>query len=195
MGKIVLILGGVRSGKSRFAQQLAAKLAGDNVLFVATAEAGDDEMQDRIEHHRQDRPSAWTTIEVPRGVGKAIANQDRLPPAIIIDCLTLLVSNVLLLATRSSEPETTESQVDEEVASLLGACRDTTATVIIVSGEVGMGIVPENELARRFRDLLGRANQQLAEHATSVYWMCSGFAMNVQANTESLEQAAARLRF
>jgi adenosylcobinamide kinase/adenosylcobinamide-phosphate guanylyltransferase len=193
MGKIVLVLGGVRSGKSRFAQQLAAKLAGDNVLFVATAEAGDDEMLERIEHHRQDRPSAWTTIEVPRGVGQAIAKQDQLPPTIIIDCLTLLVSNVLLHSTQSSEPETTDHQVDDEVASLLDVCRDTPATVIIVSGEVGMGIVPENELARRFRDLLGRANQQFAEHATSVYWMCAGLAVNVQASADSVEQAAARL--
>lgn len=193
MGKHVLILGGVRSGKSRFAQQLATELAGDHVLFVATAEASDDEMRQRIERHRRDRTSAWTTIEVTHRVGQTVVRQDQLPPVIIIDCLTLLVSNLLLQSTTSDEPGHTECQVDEEVASLLALCRDATATVIIVSGEVGMGVVPDNELGRQFRDLLGRANQQIAERATSVYWMCAGVAMDVRASAESVQQAAARL--
>jgi len=194
MGKLALILGGVRSGKSRFAQQLAAELAGEEVLFVATAEAGDDEMRQRIQRHRQDRNDDWKTLELPRQVGRTLAKQQQLPQAIIVDCLTLLVSNVLLDSEQASERKTADDEVEEEVASLIGICRDTPATVIIVSGEVGMGIVPESELGRQFRDLLGRANQQIAEYADLVYWMCAGIAMDVRASSASPEQAAARLK-
>jgi len=112
---------------------------------------------------------------------------------IIIDCLTLLVSNMLLLSAESKELASVEDRVNEELASPLDVCRDTASTVIIVSGEVGMGIVPDNLLGRRFRDLLGRANQQLAAQASSVYLMCAGMAIDVRAVATSVDQAVDHL--
>ncbi len=168
-----LVLGGVRSGKSRFAQQLAAELGGDDVLFVATAAAHDDEMQQRIAHHRQSRPANWQTLECPQQVANSIENP---PPVVLLDCLTLLVSN--LLCDNPDHFEAVQAAVDEEVDALISFPDAHDVHLIIVSGEVGAGVVPEHKMGRQFRDLLGFANQQLAKAANATYWMVAGLPVN-----------------
>ena len=193
MANIVLVLGGVRSGKSRFAQQLAQRLAGDDVLFVATAKAGDDEMARRIEVHRQTRPQAWNTLEVARGLGEVLRRQAPPQRVMLIDCITLLVSNVLLADGDPPAAELAQRRVAEEVEQLASACRMREGTVIVVSGEVGLGIVPESALGRLYRDLLGWANQALAAEADAAYLMVAGQAIELKRLASSVEQAAAKM--
>ena len=187
MANIVLILGGARSGKSRFAQQLAARRPASEVLFVATAEARDDEMARRIEIHRRDRPAEWTTIEEPLCVAKAVAAASGRYRTVIVDCLTLLVSNVLMRLGESPQPDIAERELQCEVEGLIEACRGRSGCVIVVSSEVGMGIVPDNPLSRVYRDALGRANQVIAEHAAAVYLMIAGLPVNVRALASNID--------
>lgn len=181
MGQLILILGGVRSGKSAYAQELAQQLGAHRVLFVATAEAGDAEMARRIAAHRQARPVTWRTLEVPREVGKAIEASVGDARVVLIDCLTLLVSNVILTLGETPEPRQAERAVQAEVQALWRACQASQATFIVVSNEVGLGLVPDNPLGRLYRDLLGQANQPLAGYAQAVYWMIAGLAVELKA--------------
>lgn len=174
---LILILGGVRGGKSAFAQTLAAEHGG-SVTFVATAEARDEEMRLRIEDHRRARPASWRTIEAPLNPAAALAEA---PPAevTVLDCLTLLVSNLLL---RDESPEEAQQAVDGEVEALLRVFEAGSGSLIIVSNEVGMGVVPPYELGRLYRDLLGWANQRIAQSASEVYWMLAGLPIEVKAS-------------
>jgi adenosylcobinamide kinase / adenosylcobinamide-phosphate guanylyltransferase len=181
MGRLLLVLGGARSGKSAYAQRLAQQLGGDHVLFVATAEAWDEDMAQRIAQHRQERPTAWRTLETPRQVGHAIALYLHDTPVVLVDCLTLLVSNTLLHCGESPDPVAAEVAVQEEVSALVQTCQTTAATYIMVSNEVGLGLVPDNPLGRLYRDLLGRANQALAARAEAVYFMVAGLPVDVKA--------------
>ena len=174
---LILIMGGVRSGKSAFAQSLAAKL-GERVTFIATAEAGDEEMRARIEQHRQARPRHWQTIEMPTEVARAMQTA-RDSEAIVLDCLGLLVSNLLL---QDEHAAAAEARVTREVEALLSTYKEGTASLIIVTNEVGMGVVPAYELGRVYRDLLGRANTMLARAADKVYWMSAGLMMEIKAS-------------
>lgn len=169
MTEMVLVLGGVRSGKSAFAQELASRRGGDEVLFVATGEAGDEEMARRIESHRRGRPPAWNTLEAPRRTGDRLASAPR-SGATVVDCLTLLVSNEM-----AEGPE----RVEAAVARLLEACRARGGTVVIVSGEVGLGVVPVHPLGRVYRDLLGQANQAAAAAADRVVLMVAGLPVDL----------------
>lgn len=190
-GRLILVLGGVRSGKSHFAQELAKVLAGDQVLFVATAEARDGEMSRRINLHRQSRPHAWHTLERPIRVGAALANEDALPPVVLLDCLTLLVSNILLQENR--DLELIEQDLRSEMNALVELVRKQRTCLIVVSGEVGMGVVPESSLGRRFRDLLGFANQALATEAQATYFMIAGQAVNVTKLSSSVQDVASEI--
>jgi adenosylcobinamide kinase/adenosylcobinamide-phosphate guanylyltransferase len=174
---LILILGGVRGGKSAFAQTLAAEHGG-SVTFVATAEARDEEMRLRIEDHRRARPASWRTIEAPLNPAAALAEA---PPAevTVLDCLTLLVSNLLL---RDESPEAAQQAVDGEVEALLRVFEAGSGSLIMVSNEVGMGVVPPYELGRLYRDLLGWANQRIAQSASEVYWMLAGLPIEVKAS-------------
>jgi adenosylcobinamide kinase/adenosylcobinamide-phosphate guanylyltransferase len=174
--QIILLLGGARSGKSNYAQQLASEL-GDRVLFIATGEALDDEMEARIAEHKKDRPKTWRTLEVPTSIGKKIGKQIRDANVVVIDCITLLISNLL-----RSEPDNlaAEKIVKSEVAELVDTMDRLDASFIIVSNEVGMGLVPDNKLSRIYRDLLGKANQLLAAHATEVYLMLACLPVQVK---------------
>ncbi|MFY8202053.1 MAG: bifunctional adenosylcobinamide kinase/adenosylcobinamide-phosphate guanylyltransferase [Pirellula staleyi] len=203
-GSIALIVGGVRSGKSRFAQELAKSLGGDDVLFVATAESRDGEMSRRIEHHRQSRPVSWRTLEQPLGTGAALAAKSTLPAVVLIDCMTLLVSNILcdgmaVMNDSSGEREiaagihAVQTRVQAEVDAILEVAMERATTIIIVSGEVGAGIVPEHALGRAFRDLLGWANQCIAKQAAVTYWMIAGLPINASALATSIEDAAIKL--
>jgi len=174
--QIILLLGGARSGKSHYAQQLAVQL-GDKVLFIATGEALDEEMQARIAEHRKNRPKSWRTLEIPTGIGKAIEKGIGDAKVVIIDCLTLLVSN--LLHGEPDYPEA-EKKVTSEINELIAAMDKFDASFIIVSNEVGMGLVPETRLGRIYRDLLGKANQLLASHATEVYLMVACLPVRVK---------------
>jgi adenosylcobinamide kinase/adenosylcobinamide-phosphate guanylyltransferase len=181
MGQLILILGGVRSGKSAYAQELAQHQGAHCVLFVATAEAGDAEMARRITAHRQSRPATWRTLEAPREVAKAIEDSLGDARVVLIDCLTLLVSNVILALGETPDPSQAEHAVQAEVQALWQTCQARPATFIVVSNEVGLGLVPDNPLGRLYRDLLGQANQVLAVHAQAVYWMVAGLAVELKA--------------
>jgi adenosylcobinamide kinase/adenosylcobinamide-phosphate guanylyltransferase len=176
--ELVLILGGVRGGKSSFAQSLARSMS-DSVTYIAPAEAGDEEMHRRIEEHRRSRPQSWRTIEEPLHPASELVSAPK-AEIVLLDCLTLLVSN-LLLANEES-PADAEQAVDTEIAALLRAYEDGAATFILVSNEVGMGVVPPYQLGRVYRDLLGQANQRVARAADRVYWMLSGLPIEVKAS-------------
>ena len=178
------ITGGARSGKSRHAAQLAADRAdhGGQVAFIATAQIGDDEMATRIRRHREERPANWMTMEEPRDVAEATRRAVATGYSVVlVDCLTLLISNRLC-----EPPEETmlsderEVTILEEARGLALFARGAPATVLVVSNEVGMGIVPENPLARRFRDIAGRANQILADAAQEVTFCVSGIPLRVK---------------
>ena len=181
MGQLIFIVGGARSGKSSYAQQLATTMGGTQVVFVATAEAWDADMAQRIARHRQERPAAWRTLEVPRQVAQALEPQVGEALVVVVDCLTLLVSNILLALPDPSDAPAASTAVQTEVAALLQVCQQSPATCIVVSNEVGLGLVPDNALGRLYRDLLGQANQALARQAQTVYLMVAGLAVDVKA--------------
>ena len=191
MARILLILGGARSGKSRFAQQLAERIGGAEVLLVATAEAGDLEMASRIEAHRNSRPRAWDTLEKPIEVASALAGAPDRYQAVLIDCLTLLASNVVLSCGNPVDTTMAEKRMRNESDALIAACRQRTGAVIIVSSEVGQGLVPDNRLGRVFRDVLGWTNQAVAAEAHAVYLMVAGLPVEVKCLAKSLEEVAA----
>jgi adenosylcobinamide kinase/adenosylcobinamide-phosphate guanylyltransferase len=181
MGRLILVLGGARSGKSDYAQTLAQTIGGDRVLFVATAEARDDEMQRRIAAHRQARPAAWHTLEAPLNLAAALDQCESDAAVVLVDCLTLLVSNIILTLGETLDSERAEDAVQDEVEALVRACDQVPATLIVVSNEVGLGLVPDNALGRLYRDLLGKANQKLAVRAETVYFMVAGLAVELKA--------------
>jgi adenosylcobinamide kinase/adenosylcobinamide-phosphate guanylyltransferase len=191
MGKLTLILGGARSGKSSFAEGRARELGGDSVLYVATSEMKDEEMQQRVEKHRAGRPSAWGTLEAPRNVAQALRQERSAAKVVLLDCVTFLVANHLLdaagpegdpFASPSADPfdERIEADVVAEVEALAAFVRETEVEVLAVSNEVGLGVVPPYELGRAYRDILGRANQILARHADEVLLLVAGIPMKVK---------------
>ena len=187
--ELILILGGARSGKSHFAKELALRLDG-KVLFVATAEALDDEMRQKIEKHKRERPSSWRTVEVSTGVGIKIREEIQDARVVIVDCLTLLVANVIGRCCDDLEQVSTElveERFATEINELIGCIDDSRATFILVSNEVGMGLVSESRSGRLYRDLLGRGNQILAEHADHVYFMLSGLPLNLKGGDLEIE--------
>jgi adenosylcobinamide kinase/adenosylcobinamide-phosphate guanylyltransferase len=159
----VLVLGGARSGKSAYAQSLAEATAPQRI-YVATAEAGDAEMAARIARHRAERGDGWTTLEEPLALADALRAQARAGRALLVDCLTLWLSNVML-AGREAEAE---------VARLADAIRTLEGPAVIVSNEVGLGIVPEHKLGRAFRDAQGRANAEIARACDAVILVVAG---------------------
>jgi adenosylcobinamide kinase/adenosylcobinamide-phosphate guanylyltransferase len=179
MGRLTLILGGARSGKSTFAEMLAGKRAG-RVTYIATAQVMDEEMARRIQEHRRRRPGHWRTLEIPTRVGETLHGQRLDTELVLLDCLTVLVSNRLLEAAGAvDEPDEDEAAqaVDAEVDALLEVIAASAASWIVVSNEVGMGLVPPYPLGRLYRDLLGRANRRMADAADEVYLTFAGLAV------------------
>jgi adenosylcobinamide kinase/adenosylcobinamide-phosphate guanylyltransferase len=191
MTKIILILGGARSGKSTYAEELAKQLGGDAVLYVATSEVKDEEMQQRVEKHRTVRPPAWRTVEAQNKLGEKISKNLKDEKVVLIDCLTLFVSNTLLETTAPLEdafdppsadpfdPEI-EDRLMQEMQILVKTYEQSSIDMIVVSNEVGLGLVPPYELGRAYRDMLGRANQFLASQVDEVVFLVAGIPMKIK---------------
>jgi len=179
----ILIIGGARSGKSSFAQELAINLGGP-ILFVATAEAKDEEMRRRIETHKRLRPTLWNTLESATSVGSQIGKNIGQARVVIVDCVTLLVNNVLCQhmngADEKIDTEVIEQQVTDEITQLIDCMNNSEASFIVVTNEVGMGLIPTSAMARLYRDLLGKANRMLGQHADRVYLMVAGLPLQVK---------------
>lgn len=175
---LTLVLGGARSGKSAYAQQLL-EAEGRPVLFVATATAGDEEMAVRIANHKAGRPEHWRTLEVPLRVGKAILDAD-FKGDVLLDCITLLASNLLMTCADPLDEKVYQAGMRREIDEILDACGKHTGRWVMVSNEVGLGLVPPTPLGRCYRDELGRANQRLAAAADRVIFMVAGISMTVK---------------
>ncbi len=172
MAKIIFITGGARSGKSSFAEKLAEGF-GAPLGYVATGMAGDSEMAERIRRHRLRRGEKWQTLEEPYDVAGVIRGHDGHFRAMLLDCVTLWVTNLLLHCDDPTRART-------EVLALAEVLPALTTPVVIVANEVGMGIVPENDLARTFRDLAGEANEILAAAADEAYVVFSGLPLKLK---------------
>ena len=174
MGGSVFVLGGARSGKSKFAVDLAEK-SGSSVTFVATLEVGDTEMAERVQAHQRHRPANWQTLELTHGIGRYIRDRG-IRGTVLVDCLSLLVSNLLLRAPnepQADESKRLEGEIESEIREIFDSASDLDL-LVVVSNEVGHGVVPATPLGRRYRDLIGLANQMAAGQAHSVYWIVAG---------------------
>lgn len=216
-GKFIFITGGARSGKSSFAEKIAADIEkrgrktavkggeqeandriceqekivenhgqGDvRVTYVATCAPRDGEMMRRIEKHRRNRPQRWRTVEEECRVAEVVREEGMKSEVILLDCLTLLISNLLLGRDFAGDKiESAEKSILSEIKKLAEVARDVPATVIAVSNEVGMGVVPDNEMGRAYRDILGRANQIMAAYADRVYLVVAGIPMEIKTFSE-----------
>lgn len=168
---LTLVLGGARSGKSAYAEALLAPY--DRKLYLASAEARDDEMAERIRQHQARRGEGWETVEAPLEAARAIREHADPERPILFDCLTLWLTNTLLA----------ERDVESEIAALCDTLAATAGPVVVVSNEVGLGIVPDNALARRFRDLAGGANRRVAEAADRVVFIAAGLPLTMKDGT------------
>lgn len=176
--RLTLILGGARSGKSSYAQRLAEE-SGQATLFVATATAGDEEMAARIKAHQASRPAHWRTLEAPLRTGEAIVRES-FCDWVLVDCITLLASNVLFTLPEPVDEAAYQAAMDLEITKLIAAAWQHAGEWLIVSNEVGLGLVPPYPLGRFYRDALGRANQQLAQAADRVLFMVAGIPMIIK---------------
>lgn len=173
MGKIIFILGGARSGKSHYATKLAKGKGVKKLAFIATCQPLDLEMKRRILLHKKTRPASWQTFEEPLKVSGLLEKIGNKFEWILIDCLTLLVSNLLLKDFK-------KEMIEDEIDKVLSLLKKFKAKSIIVSNEVGLGIVPKNRLARDFRDIAGRINQKVAEKSNEVFFMVSGIPWRIK---------------
>ena len=181
---ITLVIGGVRSGKSRFAVDLASRLAGDRpVLFVATARRGPSAGMDaRIDKHRANRPEHWQTAEAPLDLAEAV-RQASGAGAVLVDCLTMWISNITYDCGDSDAPEfeaEARAELDRRVDDLLGALRTTDVPVVLVSNEVGQGVAPPTRLGVVFADLQGEVNQKVAARAGAVWQLVAGIPVRIK---------------
>ena len=173
MSKVILVTGGARSGKSRFAEKLAESYAATRG-YLATGQAGDAEMAERIARHRGRRGADWETVEEPLELSQAIARIDGLYSVLLVDCITLWLSNLLF------HGEGGAAGALRRVETFTESFRTLVTPLVIVSNEVGMGIVPEHPLARSFRDLAGEANERIAARADEVYVTISGLPLKLK---------------
>lgn len=174
--RVIFVLGGARSGKSHFAQELAKEL-GARVLFIATGEPLDEEMKVRIEEHKKSRPDTWQTLEIPTNIGIRMMKEAEDADVIIIDCLSLLVCNC---TGDELDHQKAEEKIKVELNVLVSCINRLDSSFIIVSNEVGMSLVPDNKLGRLYRDLLGKANQHIAKHSDEVYFLVAGIPLKIK---------------
>lgn len=186
MGKLILVLGGARSGKSTYAQKLAGEITASSgrVAYVATGVTCDDEVRARVAQHQRSRPPEWATIEAPTEVAQVIQRAGEEYTVMIVDCLTILITNWLAERGQLEEPIESMAELEEailgRVEELVRAAGGARATVIVVSNEVGLGVVPTFKLGRVFRDLAGLANQFIAREADEVYVMWAGIPQKIK---------------
>lgn len=192
MSKLTLVLGGVKSGKSVFAEGLARRYSSgndhnrNNIAYLATAEVKDKEMAERVLRHKKRRPKEWQTIEAPLELERAVSGLDKDVQFLIIDCITLYITNLLLQdepekQAKSNCGESAKSNgIINKIESLCDVCKGINADVVMVSNEVGLSIVPENKLARLFGDLAGQSNQIIAQKADEVYLVVAGIAQKIK---------------
>jgi adenosylcobinamide kinase/adenosylcobinamide-phosphate guanylyltransferase len=185
ISKLIFITGGARSGKSACALKVAGSISGKKA-YLATAQSLDKEMDDRIKKHRRDRDDSWTTIEEPLDISDIIKKNTKYN-VILLDCLTIWISNLMhkkangkLEEASIADVKTISKAVYREVDNLINVCRVSNANFIVVSNEVGLGIVPDNPLARWFRDIAGLANQKMAEAADEVHFVVSGITTRIK---------------
>jgi adenosylcobinamide kinase/adenosylcobinamide-phosphate guanylyltransferase len=172
MSELVLLTGGVRSGKSRYAQTIASR-AKRKVFYIATAEALDIDMRKRIQAHRKSRPKDWHTVEEPVYVQKAIKGLPHGKNTVIIDCLTLFISNLI-------HKGLSDAEIRSEIKGVIAALRKNSCLAVIVTNEVGSGVVPDTALGRRFRDLQGTVNSIVAKEAEKVCLLVSGIPLYIK---------------
>lgn len=173
MGRLIFVVGGARSGKSKFANRLAANLSKD-VVYIATGQGLDQEMKTRIKQHKRARRRNWRTMEEPQDLVRAIDRiKSKRKALLLIDCLTLWISNLICSGKK-------EAQIRKSARELLKKLGAQDKDAIIVSNEVGFGIVPENKMARIFRDLKGSINQMVAKDADEVYLLVSGLPIRIK---------------
>ena len=187
MSEIILCTGGARSGKSTLAEKLAKEAGGDRVLYVATAAVCDEEMAERVKKHRAQRPAAWSTWEGFRDFAQLrkepMYEQSR---AVLIDCLGFMLNNIMFHTVsdwdvcEAAEMRTVEERMLSELSCLMSMTREDGKTLIAVTNEVGMGLVPAERSSRYYRDILGRANQTVAGAADRVYFLLSGIPLEVK---------------
>ena len=173
MKEIVFVIGGCRSGKSSYAMQAAEKIPAEQKIYIATCVPQDDEMKRRVARHQKERNQNWVTVEAPLDLADAILQNSRRKNVVLIDCLTLWMSN-LLIETGD------ENKIKKTISQLIDALERAECPIILVSNEVGTGIVPENRLARQFRDIAGWLNQAVARCANRVVWMVAGIPVTVK---------------
>lgn len=172
-----LITGGCRSGKSSYALKLGEAAGGQHNLFIATCVAHDDEMRARVVRHQQARGPRWQTLEVPLELTEIIARHQSKASVMVVDCLTLWLTNLMMAGSG-------DKTIIQKIESLSLAVNQSTSPIILVSNEVGAGIVPENSMARRFRDLAGWANQHLAAACPCVIWMVAGIPVTIKPQSD-----------
>lgn len=173
MKEIIFVIGGCRSGKSSHALEAAEKMPGNRKIYIATCVPQDDEMKQRVAKHQKERSRSWVTTEVPLDLPKAILETSQQENVILVDCLTLWVSNLLMETDE-------EKKIEKMIAQLTTALEKAPGTIVLVSNEIGTGIVPENKLARQYRDIIGLVNQAVARTADKVIWMVAGIPVTVK---------------
>jgi len=196
MGKLCLITGGARSGKSRFAEKMASDL-NESVLYIATSIVFDEEMKDRVKKHRLQRPSNWETFEGYKNLAPEVLKADKKHKGILLDCATIMMTNLLFdivgttfddfsdaaniteIITNERLAEI-EAKIIKEFEAFIGAVKKTDITAIVVTNEIGFGVVPETVLGRVFRDIAGRVNQYIAGRAEEVYLVVCGIEMKIK---------------
>ena len=178
MNKKILVTGGCRSGKSRYALTLARNISGEK-LYVATAEALDSEMKERIAKHQQERGEEWETHEEPMALSQVFKQLENRSGVLVLDCLTLWISNMLI-------KDHAQESILKAVVSLMDQSKRMQCQLVFVTNEVGAGIVPENKLARDFRDIVGAANQIIAQQCDDVVHMVSGIPVTIKTSNKNL---------
>ena len=185
MSKIILVTGGARSGKSNFAESLCIN-QNNRTAYIATSVAFDEEMKNRVKKHQESRPKEWKTYEIYKDIYSIVETLDKNHDTVIMDCVTLMVNNLMFTygidvdKATSEELDELENYIREQIIKLLEAVKKTNLYFVIVSNEIGMGIVPENKLARIYGDFVGRANQLIAKYSDEVYFVVSGIPMKVK---------------
>ncbi|MCG8482462.1 MAG: bifunctional adenosylcobinamide kinase/adenosylcobinamide-phosphate guanylyltransferase [Clostridia bacterium] len=186
MKKTILITGGARSGKSSFAEKMAGDM-GTEILYIATAIPFDDEMKDRIKKHREQRPKQWKTVEMYSDFNRLLSlNAFHSSDCLLLDCVTIMVTNLMMASEEDFDQcaqqiiDDVEGGIHHEIKKLINLCEENHKKLILVTNELGMGVVPANRFSRIFRDIAGRINQYAAKKADEVYLTVSGIPMKLK---------------